>query len=264
MDTYASSASGTNGFYDMPALAPARRRVLRHGVQPEPGRVRLGVLTADERALLRPDHRRRVRGRGSALQGHPGPALLRHRLADDERHPHRDGDRAGDGRLPRRRPGQRASPLLGPRHRQRLDLVSGRARSGTRPSSRTHRRSTTRPSWRSRATSPASASGPWAWTATTRTTSPRWTASLPAVKGVPTGPATTSASPPATASPAPPAPSPTPPSHAPDTTTRTDDDHDEAFRRRRPRPDPLPRRPPPPRRTVRTPTRATGTSPRSP
>ncbi len=37
----------------------------------------------------------------------------------------------------------------------------------------------------------------------------------PAVKGLPTGPVTTSASPPATASPAPPAPSPTPPSHAP-------------------------------------------------
>ncbi len=125
MDTYSSSASGTNGWFDIPALAGRGRRVLRHGVQPEPGRGAGAVLAADERDVLGPDRGGRVRRGGAALQGDPGRAVLRHRLADDGRHVERDGDGAGHRRVAGRHRRQRPSPVLGPGDRLGLDLVPG-------------------------------------------------------------------------------------------------------------------------------------------
>ena len=52
MDTYASSATDSGGFYDIAALGPAGRCLLRHGVQPEFLGQRLGLFASHQWAVL--------------------------------------------------------------------------------------------------------------------------------------------------------------------------------------------------------------------
>ena len=96
MDTYASSATDSGGFYNIAALTPLVDAFFVMEYSPNISAELFGLLAAHQRAVLRPDHGRRVRLRRPALQGHSGPALFRHRLADHQRHPHRRGDWAGN------------------------------------------------------------------------------------------------------------------------------------------------------------------------
>ena len=83
MDTYASAAGDTNGFYNIGALAPAVNAffVMAYQLNLESGPSSVSPL--DEHGVQREDRHRPVHRSGSGGQGHSGLALFRHRLADE-------------------------------------------------------------------------------------------------------------------------------------------------------------------------------------
>ncbi len=115
MDTYASSAGDSGGFYNIPALRPGGRRLLRHGLRAEPSGHPDSRLAAHQRPVQQPDHAPAVHGRRAGVQGDSRRALLRHRLADEQ------WDHGGRGRGRRQRHPRLASrgqrpAVLGPGH----------------------------------------------------------------------------------------------------------------------------------------------------
>ena len=97
MDTYASSAGDAGGFYNIPALAPAvdaffvmDYELNLAGTASAASPLTSGMFSS-QTTLAQYD------GRGSRLQGHPRHAVLRHRLAHQQRDHGGDRHRRGGG-----------------------------------------------------------------------------------------------------------------------------------------------------------------------
>ncbi len=96
MDTYASSATDSGGFYNISALAPLVDAFFVMEYSPNLSASASASSPLTSGLFSDADHRRRVRLRRPLLQGHLGFALLRDRLADDQRHADRGGHGPGN------------------------------------------------------------------------------------------------------------------------------------------------------------------------
>ena len=172
MDTYASSAGDTGGFYNIPALAPYVDAffVMDYELNLAGSPSAASPLTSG--AVQQPDHAQAVHGRRAGVEGHPRAAVLRHRLADQQRD--HGGQRGGGATDIADSQAQGNGP-------EYWDPVTGTAwtsywsaASGTSRTTRASTGSTRRPRWR-RTTAPRRrASGPSAW----RTTAPQMIAAM--------------------------------------------------------------------------------------
>ena len=125
MDTYASSAGDPSGFYNIPALAPAvdaffvmDYELNLAGTASAASPLTSGMFSS-QTTLTQYD------AAVPASQGHSRHALLRDRLADEQRHHGGDGHRRRRGHS-RLAGGEQRARVLGPGHRHRVDELPGR------------------------------------------------------------------------------------------------------------------------------------------